>query len=285
MGDRASWANVDFLLRMAPDGNRERFNRNMLPGGSDFWKLGVGGSCFLYYQLKFKLPELLPLPPQKSEREKGPNPPLSSPSPGRASNPHFLRKRTLPQHSAAHLSVFSVLSLVGDPSLEMPKKLQREIYLGGRCCRGSPKQSEDFNELNSKRNTEEGPFGYWKRHPPAEGERGLVDKRPEKKRFGWLESGPPPHFLYPLSIAVYCRTKMPERGKLVKYPGGRWMYSWLWDTCAFKIETGEPFPASAFAWKEEKQPEKMGSEKIEHSSGVSMWTFPVLTHLTQFRLT
>ena len=139
--------------------------------------------------------------------------------------------------------------------------------------------------LNSKRNVEEGPFGYWKRHPPAEGERGLVDKRPEKKRFGWLESGPPPHFLYPLSIAVYCRTKMPERGKLVKYPGGRWMYSWLWDTCAFKIETGEPFPASAFAWKEEKQPEKMGSEKIEHSSGVSMWTFPVLTHLTQFRLT
>ncbi len=98
--------------------------------------------------------------PKKSEREKGPNPPLSSPSPGRASNPHFLRKRTLPQHSAAHLSVFSVLSLVGDPSLEMPKKLQREIYLGGRCCRGSPKQSEDFNELNSKRNTEEGPFGY-----------------------------------------------------------------------------------------------------------------------------
>ncbi len=55
---------------MAPDGNRERFNRNMLPGGSDFWKLGVGGSCFLYYQLKFKLPELLPLP-KKSEREKG----------------------------------------------------------------------------------------------------------------------------------------------------------------------------------------------------------------------
>ncbi len=136
MGDRASYPNVDFLLRRAPYGNRKRFNRNMLPGGLP-WKLGVGGSCFLYYQQKFKLPELLPLP-KKSEREKGPNPPLSSPSPGRASNPHFLRKRTLPQHSAAHLSVFSVLSLLGDPSLAMPKKLPREIYLGGRCCRGHP---------------------------------------------------------------------------------------------------------------------------------------------------
>ncbi len=128
-------------------------------GGSDFWKPGVGGSCFLSYQQKFKLPELLPLPQKKRKRKRAKSSSLLFFPREGLQSPFSTEKDVASALSSPSFSVFSTFP----PRRPFPRNAEeiaaRDLF-GSPMLSRSPKQSEDFNELNSKRNVEEGPFGY-----------------------------------------------------------------------------------------------------------------------------